>query len=63
MKKARSVPSHYAVSVQNLEALDDADEVFPYMINECLHDMIKDCPVTNNSAFSLTPSKNINELA
>jgi hypothetical protein len=56
-KKVRSVTNHYAVSVQNLKARDDAEEVFPYMINECLHDMIKDSPVTNNSAFSLTPSK------
>ena len=52
------MPSHYAVSAQNLAALDNADEIYPYMINECLHDMIKDCPVENNIAFSLTPSKN-----
>jgi hypothetical protein len=41
---------------KNLDALDDAEEVFPYMTNKCLHDMIKDCPVTNNSAFSSTSS-------
>ena len=59
VKKARSMPSHYAVSVQNFAAIDNADEIYPYMINECLklHDMIKDCPVDNNNAFSLIPSK------
>ena len=33
VKKAWSMPSHYVVSVQNLAALDNADEIYPYMIN------------------------------
>ena len=47
---------HHAVSIANLDIMND-DEIFPYRINETLHDMIKKCPLKYYNSFLLTSSK------